>query len=134
MNNNDKSKFPRPRGYASKQCQRLDCAEMFSRPSFIGLGHEIAHALDNIFDGVIDRNTWYTPNSLTTPVPNAEIFSTHIENLLRAENGVNLRAFYNLNQDSFGNTIGEGQILMPGTRQNANTINANGVSLTNPTY
>ena len=92
------------------------------------------HALDNIFDGVYDRNTWYTPNGLTTPIPNAEIFSTHIENLLRAENGINLRAFYNLNQDSFGNTIGEGQILMPGTRQNANTINANGVSLTNPTY
>ncbi len=85
-----------------------------SRPSFIGLGHELAHSYDQISDGKIDYNTWYTPAGATSSVANAEIFSTHIENLLRAENGINLRAFYGLNFSS-GTAKGEGQILIGGT-------------------
>jgi RHS repeat-associated protein len=105
-----------------------------SRPSFIGLGHELAHAQDQVLDGKIDYNPWYTPTGATTPVPNAEIYSTHIENLLRAENNIALRAFYSIGQNAAGVTIGEGQVLTPGTRQNANTITANGLNLINPIY
>ena len=105
-----------------------------NRPAFIGLGHELAHALDQIVDNKIDYSPWYTPTGALGAVPRAELFSTHIENLLRAENKFNLRAFYSLGQNAAGTIIGEGRILMPGTRQNANTITANGLNLINPTY
>ena len=108
-----------------------------NRPGFIGLGHELAHAQDKIFDGKIDYSRWYTPTGGTSPkddIPRAEIFSTHIENLLRAENNISLRAFYSICQNAEGVTIGEGQVLTPGTRQNANTITANGLNLVNPIY
>lgn len=59
--------------------------------------------------------------------------STHIENLLRAENGINLRAYYGVN-NSTGTPTGEGSVLIPGTSQNANTITANGLNLIKPVY
>uniref|UniRef100_UPI001C47D49C M91 family zinc metallopeptidase n=1 Tax=Hydrotalea lipotrueae TaxID=2803817 RepID=UPI001C47D49C len=105
-----------------------------NRPAFIGLGHELAHAQDQIFDGKIDYSPWYTPTGATDPVRMAEIYSTHVENLLRAENNINLRAFYSLYTNPVGVTIGEGQVLILGTRQNANTITANGINLVNPIY
>ena len=105
-----------------------------NRPAFIGLGHELAHALDQIVDNKIDYSAWYTPTGATRPVPRAELFSSHIENLIRAENKFSLRAFYSLGQNAAGAIIGEGRILIPGTRQNANTITANGFNLINPTY
>jgi RHS repeat-associated protein len=80
-----------------------------SRPAFIGLGHELAHSWDQIHGGV-DWRPWYTPTGATTAVPNAEIFATHIENLLRAENGIRLRAFYSVDY-STGTPRGEGSIL-----------------------
>jgi len=91
-----------------------------SRPAFIGLGHELAHADDQVSDGKIDYSPWYTPTGATTPVPKGEIYSTHIENLLRAENGINLRAFYSVSTNAAGVTIGEGNVLIPGTTTNAN--------------
>ncbi len=105
-----------------------------NRPAFIGLGHELAHANDQIADGQVDYGAWYTPTGSTLPVPKAEIYSTHIENLIRAENRIKLRAFYSLGENQAGTRIGEGRILMPGTRQNANTITANGLNLVNPIY
>lgn len=104
------------------------------RPAFIGLGHELAHAQDQIVGGSIDYKQRYVPTGATSPIRMAEMYSTHIENLLRAENNVNLGTFYNLFTNSAGITIGEGQVLIPGTRQNANTITANGSSPVNPIY
>jgi hypothetical protein len=66
------------------------------RPSYIGLGHELAHIQD-IWQGTINMNTWQTvptPNGGTQNIPNAEIYATHIENQLRAENGLSLRVSY----------------------------------------
>ncbi len=111
-----------------------DAALNQRRASFIGLGHELAHSWDQAFDGQIDYTAWYTPTGAVTSVARAEIFSTHIENLIRAEHGVNLRAFYSLSTNSTGVTIGEGQILASGTRQNINTITANGLTLVTPIY
>jgi RHS repeat-associated protein len=90
-----------------------------NRPAFIGLAHELAHAQDMVNDGRLDLNPWYTPTGATSAVLNAEIYSTHIENLIRAENNINLRAFYSVDQ-STGTPRGQGVVLLPGTRINAN--------------
>jgi RHS repeat-associated protein len=111
-----------------------DAALNQNRPAFIGLGHELAHSWDQVFDGRIDYSAWYIPTGATTAVPRAELFSTHIENLLRAEHGINLRAFYSIGRNAAGAIIGEGPVLIPGTQQNANTITANGLNLVNPIY
>jgi RHS repeat-associated protein len=97
-----------------------------NRPAFIGLGHELAHAQDQITDGKVDYSAWYTPTGATNPVANAEKYATHIENLLRAENRLNLRAFYSVD-NSTGVPRGEGQVLIPGTRTNANFPTISGV-------
>ena len=75
----------------------------------------------------------YTPAGAINPVAKAEIYSIHIENLLRCENNIGLRAFYSIN-NSTGIPLGEGPVLISGTSQNANTINANGLNFVNPTY
>ena len=114
-----------------------DAALIQSRPSFIGLGHELAHAQDQVFDGKIEYGKWYLPTGESNSnnfIRKAEIYSTHVENLLRAENNLNLRVWYGLYTDPTGVTIGEGQVLIPGTRQNANTITANGLNVVNPVY
>ena len=67
-----------------------------TRQSFIGLGHEMAHIQD-IWSGTINNNTWVTePSSSgqTINIPYAELYATHIENKLRAENNIPLRASY----------------------------------------
>ena len=95
-----------------------------NRPGFIGFGHELAHAQDQITDGKIDYSTWYTTYGGVN-IPKAEMYSTHVENMLRAENGINLRAFYSIGQNAAGTAIGEGPVIVPGNRTNANypTIN-----------
>ncbi len=61
------------------------------RPTYIGLGHEMAHIQD-VWKGTYDKNIWITVAG--TPIPNAEKYSTHIENQLRAENNILLRTHY----------------------------------------
>jgi len=54
------------------------------RPAYIGLGHELAHVQD-VWNGTINRGTWQTavdPNGNSINIPNAEIYSTHLENRL----------------------------------------------------
>lgn len=62
-----------------------------SRPSYIGLGHELAHIQD-IWKATISLNTWRSIDG--KDIPYAEIYATHIENLLRAENNLSLRVSY----------------------------------------
>ncbi|MCL1934034.1 MAG: DUF6443 domain-containing protein [Candidatus Azobacteroides sp.] len=70
------------------------------RPSFIGLGHEMAHIQD-IWNGTIDNKTWIS-SSITgkDPILNAEKYATHVENQLRAENGITLREYYGVNNSN----------------------------------
>jgi RHS repeat-associated protein len=64
-----------------------------SRPTFIGLGHELAHSLDDISG---------TLNTSTIPGQNfaeAEKYATHIENQMRAEHRISLRTHYSYSVD-----------------------------------
>ena len=61
------------------------------RPSFISLGHELAHGQDRVY-GRWDSSTWFVNNlDITTK---ADIYATHIENMIRAEHGLPLRTHY----------------------------------------
>lgn len=73
--------------------------------SYISLGHEMAHvqdALNKTFNG----NPWQTITDENTgksyDIPNAEVYSTHVENKLRAENGLPLRTYYGAYTDGSG--------------------------------
>ena len=59
------------------------------RPSYIGLGHEMAHIQD-IWRGTADYSEWING------IPNAEKYATHVENQLRAEHGLPLRTHYGI--------------------------------------
>ncbi len=74
-------------------------------PNFIGLGHELAHVLDKIL-GTVNYNIWVEPN-----IKQAEKFATHLENQLRAENGLPLRTHYGLNQNADGSYSGFAPII-----------------------
>lgn len=73
-----------------------------NRPSYIGLGHEMAHIQDT-WNGTIDNSTWVTVGGVT--IPNSEKYATHIENQLRAENGIPLRTHYGIDA-STGTRVG----------------------------
>jgi hypothetical protein len=64
------------------------------RPSFLGLGHELAHGLDDI-RGTL--NTRLIPGQTFTY---AEHFATHMENKLRAEHALPLRQYYEYNSST----------------------------------
>jgi len=67
-----------------------------TRSPFIGLGHEMAHVQD-IWNGTINNNTWVKEtlvNGEIINIPYAELYATHMENKLRAENNIPLRASY----------------------------------------
>ena len=64
----------------------------FGGGAFVSLGHELAHTLDR-FSRTMDMGTWFvTPES--KKIPNAEKFSTFIENKIRYENNLPLRRAY----------------------------------------
>lgn len=67
-----------------------------ARPAFIGLAHEMAHVRDT-WSGNKNSDVWRTvtdANGNTTTIPNAEIYATHVENQIRSENKLPLRAYY----------------------------------------
>ena len=69
------------------------------QPSFISLAHELAHSKDRL-GGTINMETWYSfydeRINAIRDVPKAEIFSTHIENLIRKEHNIPLRVSYSI--------------------------------------
>jgi hypothetical protein len=86
------------------------------RPSFVALGHELTHSQDRL-NRTLDLNSWFTyqdQNGITQSVPRAEISATHMENRIRAENGVSLRQNYTY--DPAGRPTGT-RIIFNGTRQ-----------------
>ena len=72
-----------------------------NRPPFIGLGHELAHIQD-IWNGTLDNSNWVIEGGIT--IPNSEKYATHIENQLRAENGVPLRSHYGIDASTGART------------------------------
>lgn len=65
-----------------------------STPSFIGLGHELAHINDTWY-GTNDQTPWFTiPVGRKEVVPMCEKHVCSIENQLRNEHGLPLRKFY----------------------------------------
>ena len=86
----------------------LDQSGKTRRPSFIGLGHELAHIQD-IWQGTYDSDTWFKFNGEN--IPNAEKYATHIENKLRAEHNLPLRTYYTNIKES------KARLLVPGTNK-----------------
>ena len=78
-----------------------------NRPPYIGLGHEMVHIQD-IWRGTYDKSTWF--NVQGKNIPNAEKYATHIENQIRSEHDLSLRAYYT-NQP-----YSEACLLIPKTR------------------
>lgn len=101
------------------------------RPTFISLGHELAHIKDS-WSGTLDQSRWFSvpnANGGFTPIPKAEIYATHVENQLRAENNLPLRTSYAAVPN--GNPAGP-SILFPGTRESRfydSNGNSNGNSI-----
>jgi RHS repeat-associated protein len=71
----------------------LDVNGNTSRPTFIGLAHELVHAMENT-KGTTDWNPWFTPVGAGGPVPKADISVSNYENRVRSENNIPLRAYY----------------------------------------
>jgi RHS repeat-associated protein len=72
------------------------------RPSFIGLGHEMAHIQDQ-WNGTLSLRVWHIvsiPKKGDIAIRNAEKYATHIENQIRAEHNIPLRTHYYHEQPS----------------------------------
>jgi len=98
-----------------------------TRPSFIGLAHEMAHVRD-VWNKTIDRNTWQSvtdANGNTVNIRNAELYSTHIENQIRSENKLPLRAYYSVYASGSGDP--NTRLIKAGTQQSL-YYNANGTT------
>ncbi len=102
----------------------------FQGQNYVSLIHELAHTQDR-FNGTLNMNTWFnTANQAgnNVSIPYAEIYSTHIENQIRAEHNLPLRTHYTI--DAFGNGVGP-RLIYNNTRQ-SRYYNAN--SVPNPNY
>ena len=88
-----------------------------TRPSYIGLAHEMAHVQDN-WNGTMNTGTWVTyltPSGGTGTISNAEIYATHMENRIRSEHTLPLRVSYAM--DANGNPDPDTRIIRAGTSQ-----------------
>jgi hypothetical protein len=65
------------------------------RPAYIGLAHELSH-IEDVWRGTVNRKIWKVlpGEGGLIEVPYAELYATHIENLIRAENHLALRVSY----------------------------------------
>ena len=97
-----------------------------TRPSFIGLAHEMAHVRD-VWNKTINKNTWQSvtdANGNTVKILNAELYATHIENQIRSENKLPLRAYYGV--DASGSCDPNTRLIRAGTQ--SLYYNANGTT------
>ncbi|MEJ5054144.1 M91 family zinc metallopeptidase [Sphingobacterium sp. MYb382] len=88
------------------------------RPSYIGIGDEMAHIQD-FWNGTFNSKTWSTfslPGDGTLKnIKRADIYATHIENRIRAENGLPLR--FSSGIDTAGKANISTRIIKSGTNQ-----------------
>jgi RHS repeat-associated protein len=73
-----------------------------SRPSYIGLAHELGHALDGL-DGMMNDNSIGVIGG--KDIPANELTAMHWENKVRAENGIQLRQNYGMGDN--GQPVGQ---------------------------
>jgi len=72
-----------------------------TRPSYIGLGHELAH-VEDIWHSSTFTGNWYSATDThgdRVNVSNAEKYATYKENLYRAEHNLPLRTYYSPTED-----------------------------------
>jgi RHS repeat-associated protein len=96
----------------------------FSRPGFIGLGHEMAHTQD-VWNGTLDRTTWATytdANGEIKKIPNAEKYALHVENQLRSEHRLRLRTRYALDTNTQFIQDGASMFHFRGTRATTSIV------------
>ena len=62
-----------------------------SRPPYIGLGHELAHAADKFY-GKYDESAWF--HYLDKMIDRTEIYACQVENMLRFDHNIPLRTHY----------------------------------------
>jgi hypothetical protein len=100
-----------------------DASGSTARPSFIGLGHEMAHVEDAI-KGTYKQGDFVNDPTNGVTIPNAEIYSTHRENQFRAEQGLPLRSDYTPNYS--------GSRIIDVTTRSSLYFNSQGGSYFNP--
>ena len=76
-------------------------------PSYISLGHELAHAED-FLSGSVDYSTWYSYNGYS--VEYNELKACHVENMIRAEHNIPLRTHYSRTQ--FDNPVEKSRVMI----------------------
>nr|WP_228414760.1 RHS repeat-associated core domain-containing protein [Chryseobacterium sp. G0201] len=78
-------------------------------PFFVNLGHELAHKMDP--SKYVLFGTWTDPT-----ISAGEIYASHIENMVRAENGLPLRVSYGVNlNNKIANGVDHRTILIDST-------------------
>ncbi|MBD8387937.1 DUF6443 domain-containing protein [Dysgonomonas sp. BGC7] len=76
------------------------------RPGFVGLGHEMGH-IQAAWNNTTFPGTMPTVNGIK--IDDSEIYTTHIENQIRAEHGISLRTHYVY--DTNGNGINSTRVI-----------------------
>lgn len=74
----------------------VDTKGLNERDPFIGLAHELGH-IQGIWKKLVNNKKWErmkNGQNEVEDIPNSELYSTHIENLIRAENNIPLREYY----------------------------------------
>jgi len=78
----------------------LDANGSTIRPAFLGLAHELVHAIE-FAQKTIDYSNWFSYKSTggrVARVRKAEISASNFENRIRAENGITLRSYYTVSE------------------------------------
>ena len=76
----------------------IDQNGSYIRPTYIGLGHELAH-IEDMWRGTYDNSTWAVEGR--KEIHNAEKYSVHVENQLRSEHSIPLRTHYGSEKTRF---------------------------------
>lgn len=85
-------------------------------PFWLDIGHELSHRKDVIVNGASQAGAlWLTNPDTGKPIPRSEIYATHMENLMRADESLPLRSHY-VRQGAGG--WEDSRILISGTRVN----------------
>ena len=97
-----------------------DTKGLTKRPSFIGLAHEMAH-VQGIWNGKIKdgEKSWKSIKNAQgqdEDIPYSELYATHVENRIRAENKILLRETYSSDPKNDGDNLNT-SLIRAGTRK-----------------